>query len=354
MDVARQTVSMYDEARERDGLFFWGRKSIRRQLDGSLDIGQTRGMNQRLRDQKNFFLSKPFKCGICGFRSAQKSNATTHLRIVHKVDSHEARRLIKVLSLDVAEQTLEKYKKKFVHKTNKKINKNLTDMAVNDNNNKVNHQITQLDNASSANCKIEPVDAIDANEGNLSSKKQDSQTELEIGKQQSCRRQPQLKINFQHRRPAVENKKFKCVECFFRSNWSKAVLGHFSTAHPHLALTRLQQVQVLEKDEATRTLADYETDNRSNKISCRPFKCGMCEFRAAQKFSAHRHMCQVHKVEFHEARRLIKIMSLDEAKQTLGEYNKNYGLYRDIRFFPKWLLKRKGETESVATTSKKA
>jgi hypothetical protein len=324
IDVARQTVNMYNEARARDGLFFPGKLSLNRHVDENLAINQPRGnaVNQYPRGQENYF-SKPFKCGKCGFRSAQKSNAKTHMRQVHKVDSHEARILLKVLTLDEAKKTLAEYNKTLAFGRGPYCPK----PKINNNNNEVNHQITQLDNPCSANVKIEPVDAPNSNEINLLSEEEISQTERELEKQ-----------------PPVNNKKFKCVKCFFRSNRLEDILSHFGKAHRHMALSHLKRVQVLDEDEATRTLAAYEKNHKSsNNFLCKPYKCGICEYRAAQKSNASSHIRQIHKIGFYQAWRLVIYLPLDEAEKTVGEYIKKFGRKRPT-------FARERETASAAST----
>jgi hypothetical protein len=260
-------------------------------------VYKSTGIKHHHHQQK--FLEKPFKCGMCEFRAAHMSSTNRHMRLIHKVGYHEAKRLVKVLTLDVAKKTLREYSKNFGCSRDP----NCTEQTNDDNNNRVEYQIIQLDNASSANGKTKPV----------SSEEENAQTEQELVKQRL-------------HRTAVNNKKFKCVKCFFRSNRSRDISTHFSKAHRHVALTRLQRVQVLDDDEATRTLAAYEKNHKSrNNFLCKPYKCGLCEYRAAHKSNAKSHVHHFHKLEFLEADRLVEVLPLDEAEKTVEEYNNKFG-----------------------------
>jgi hypothetical protein len=101
MDVARQTINMYNEERTRDGRFKRGKRIT---------------VNQQP-DHQNNFSCKPFKCGLCEYRAAQKSNASSHMQRVHQVESHQACSLVKVLSLNNAKKTLNEYNRNFDSKS---------------------------------------------------------------------------------------------------------------------------------------------------------------------------------------------------------------------------------------------
>jgi hydrogenase maturation factor len=123
------------------------------------------------------------------------------------------------------------------------------------------------------------------------------------------------------------NRKFKCVECYYRSNYLMCVTRHSRMAHPQVVFSRSQSFQVLDDDEATRTLAAYEKNFVKQKnFACKPYKCGICEHRSLQISNAYTHMRQVHQVEFYEAYRLVEVLPLDEAEKTVGDYNKKFVL----------------------------
>jgi hypothetical protein len=301
MDVARQTINTYNEARDRDAFFYRDRR---------IDV------NQQLRRKHNIS-SKPFKCGMCEYRAAQKSTANRHMRLIHKLGIHRAKRQVKVLSLDEAKHTVEEYNKKFGCDRGRFCAK----FEV--------YQNTQLSKESSANVKIEPVDASDAAEVSLSSEDEDSQTEPKVENQKS---QIKLQNERRHRRTAVNNKmikKLKCVECRFRSNWPRSVERHFKQAHPQVAFNQQQCIQVLDEVEALKTLTAYENEKKilkpKNIYDCKPFKCGMCEYRSRKKSNAWGHMCRVHQVALCEAKRLVEVLPLHEAKKNVREYNEKFG-----------------------------
>jgi hypothetical protein len=107
---------------------------------------------------------------------------------------------------------------------------------------------------------------------------------------------------------------------------------------------------VLDEDEATRTLKDYELDPVADSIFCKPYKCGKCEYRTARKDNAYAHMHKVHKVEFYKTKRLVKVLPLDEAAKTVDDYNKKF-VSMDGRFRPQLQLDRNAKTGSAAKNS---
>jgi hypothetical protein len=190
---------------------------------------------------------------------------------IHKVDSHEAARLVEVLSLDEAESTVEEYNKKLATNRFRFLQEKGQTKSV-----------ANGDAITSDDKPDQPVLQADFN----------SQTE-----------------------DKNRNKKFKCGKCFFRSNWQWNVLQHFKAAHRQVPFNPTQCVQVLDEEEATRSLAAYKKNQPWKSIPCKPFNCGKCEYRAAQKSNVYGHMRRVHHVESHEVKRLVKVLPLDEAKK---------------------------------------
>jgi hypothetical protein len=107
---------------------------------------------------------------------------------------------------------------------------------------------------------------------------------------------------------------------------------------------------VLGKIEARRTLNAYEQTYGRDLILCKPYKCGKCEYRATKRDNAYRHIRQVHRVEFNEAKRLVKVLPLDEAEKTVGDFNKKFA-DETGRCYIQWRLKTDGKTGSVASNS---
>jgi hydrogenase maturation factor len=211
---------------------------------------------------------KPFKCGMCEYRATQKPHAFFHMRQVHQVTSHEAQRLVEVLPLDEAKNTVKDYNKKFATETGRCCSKLL----------------------------LEREGATKNSKSTASTVNQSIYTK-------------------------VLNKKFKCVICQYRSNWPKSVLKHFKVAHPQVVLSHLKRYTELDEDEATRTLNAYEKIRVGRNFIDKPFQCRLCEYRAAQKTNAYTHIRKVHQVEFCEAKKLLKVLPLDEANKTVGDYN---------------------------------
>jgi hydrogenase maturation factor len=307
-------------------------------------------LNQHLhnRHRRQIYKSKIFvcKCGMCEYRAAQKSNASSHMPQVHKVDSNAARRLVKVLSLDEAKSTVGECNKKLANKVRFYYNSEIDDDHAEDI-----FQIdqnTKQDNTGSVSSDYEDVSNV--NEVNLSSEEEeDSQTEPEVENQQSNFRQRQPKTQLQRSQMAVsnKNKKFKCVKCHFRANWWWCFSKHFKTYHREVMFNNTECIQVLDEDEATRTLEAYEQNRASNRIVCKKYKCGKCEYRTGKLSHAYHHVRQVHKVEFHEAKRLVKVLQLNEARKTMGDYNKFAG--QRSKSCSKLRIKRDRETESAAS-----
>jgi hypothetical protein len=102
---------------------------------------------------------------------------------------------------------------------------------------------------------------------------------------------------------------------------------------------------VLDEEEATRSLAAYKKNQPWKSIPCKPFKCGKCEYRAAQKSNVYAHMRRIHQVEFYEVKRLVKVLPLDEAEKTVKEYNIKFG-EKSGRFRSYNLQNREIERES--------
>jgi hypothetical protein len=192
---------------------------------------------------------------------------------VHKVDFGEAAILMKVLSLNEAERTIEEYNKNFAL---------------------LGFFPKEKGNTNSV-----------ANGDATASKDQPDQ--------------PFLKTNNKNTQTEDKNKtkKFKCVKCHLRSNWQKNVLNHFKIKHRQVPFNPTQCVQVLDEVEAARTFAAYEKKHAVKIHTCKPYKCGQCEYRAAYKYNAYYHMQKVHKVDSYEAKRLVEVLSLDEAQKTV-------------------------------------
>jgi hypothetical protein len=124
-----------------------------------------------------------------------------------------------------------------------------------------------------AKSEIEPVYVENSNAINLSKEGEDSQSRREVNNQLPLQLRNQTK---KKHRTEFRNKNFKCVKCHFRSNRWINLSQHFKKVHWEVPFNRTQCVQVLDEEEATRTLAAYENNYSKNKIVCRPFKCGMC------------------------------------------------------------------------------
>jgi hypothetical protein len=177
----------------------------------------------------------------------------------------------------------------------------------------------------------------------------DSQsTHVVVNQQQPHRRQRHFQTQSQLRQTPVKNKKFKCVKCHYRANLCWRISKHFNTDHREVKFNRNTCIQVLDEDKAKRTLEAYERNHASDRILCKPYKCGKCEYRAAKKDNAYWHMRRIHRVEFYEARRLVKVLPVDEAEKTVGDYNKEF-VGKSGLFCSKLLLKAKGKTGSAAS-----
>jgi hypothetical protein len=150
------------------------------------------------------------------------------------------------------------------------------------------------------------------------------------------------------RQTLVKNKKFKCAQCFFRANWPSYISRHFKMLHWQVPFNDAHCIQVLDEKEATRTLAAYEKNHVGQFITCKPYKCGKCEFRATRRTFVYFHMREIHHVEIAESRRLVEVLPLDEAEKTVKEYNKKFTRHR-LRF-----LQEKENMKSVANDSSTA
>jgi hypothetical protein len=213
--------------------------------------------------------------------------------------------------------------------SNVKKNSICSDEDAKDNLNNQNKK-TLLENGSFVNIKVEPVDADDANIIDLSLEEEDSQPGHDVGNQLN------LQTAKDHQ-TTVGNKKFKCVECHFRSNLPRCIKTHFKITHPHVKFSQTQCFQVLDEDEATRTLAAYKKNPRGDRYACKPFKCGKCEYRAAHKSTTYRHLTQVHKLDHFKAKRLLEVMPFDDAEKTVGDYNKKFVCDSGISCAKFWL-----------------
>jgi hypothetical protein len=208
---------------------------------------------------------------------------------------------------------------------------------------------TVLNIVSSTEAEIENLNRADSNA--MSSTEKCNQSECVAVSQQPHSIQLQLQAQSQRRRTASSgSKKFKCVSCFYRSNLPRYVSVHFQMAHRKVALSHLQHYEVLDEDEAMRTLAAYEKNHSSKIFPCKPFKCGKCQYRAARKSYAYGHMRQVHQLEFIEAKRLLVVLPFDEAEKTVNEYNKKF-VYDNGRFRPNTRLQRERVAGSAASNS---
>jgi KRAB domain-containing zinc finger protein len=289
---------------------------------------QLHNRHRRHISKSKIFSCKPFKCGMCEFRSAQKSNASTHMRLVHKVDSNAAKRLVKVLPLDEAKSTAEEYNKKFVKSGRFFYNSTTNDDHAED--------IFQIDqNTQQDNARFD--------EANLSSEEEEhSQTEPEV--------ENRLKTQLQHGQTTIKNKKFKCVKCHYRANWWWFISKHFKIEHREVKFKLTECVQVLDEDEATRTLVAYERNQASKSMPCKPYKCGKCEYRTGNKPDINRHLRQIHRAEFREANMLVKVLPLEEAAMTVNDYNNKFAGQKSYSC-SKLRLKRDEKTESTASNS---
>jgi hypothetical protein len=179
------------------------------------------------------------------------------------------------------------------------------------------------------NGEIEPLDAEDAKAVSVSLEGDEGQSRHEVEYQQTPH--PRLQ-NKTKRRTIVSNKIFKCAKCHFRSNRPNRVSEHFTLAHRQDAFDRTQCIQELDEDEDTRILAAYERNNASKNLVFKPYKCTLCEFRTRQKANAYVHIRKIHKLDSQEAMRLVEVMPFDEAKKTVGEYNKKFACYTSRLF----------------------
>jgi hypothetical protein len=243
---------------------------------------------------------KRFQCGMCEYRASQKGNAHGHMRTFHQVELIEAQRLVKFLPLDEAKNTVGEYNEKFVSESG----------------------------------IYQPK------------KKAASLVQLKRNREKrSAARKGRAATSM-----AVGNKKFKCVECFFRSNWLWCVSMHFKAVHKEIPFIQLECAEVLDEDEATRTLAAYDQHFTSKIFDCKPFKCGKCDYRAASRYNAVIHIRRVHKTVLHEAERLVELMPLDKAKSTVREYNTKF-VCESGRYRPKLRVEREEETVSAVIGS---
>jgi hypothetical protein len=170
---------------------------------------------------------------------------------------------------------------------------------------------TLQDNAIIANCKIEPFDVASPITIILSSEEEESHSDNEISNRQPHNHQ--LSKTIEKGLKEVNIKKYKCAQCYFRSDWSNNVSKQFIIAHWQVTFNEAQCIQVLDEEEATKTLAAYERNYLGNKIVCKPFKCGKCELRTTHKASAYFHMNKIHHIEIHEAKRQVEVLPFDES-----------------------------------------
>jgi hypothetical protein len=138
-------------------------------------------------------------------------------------------------------------------------------------------------------------------------------------------------------------KQFKCTKCWYRSNWSSNVTSHLRAKHGN-TFANYKYVQTLDKAEAARTLDAYNREHgntrrvhsnreRSNAVEhaagdnleeilqCKPFKCGMCEYRSGRRINTCRHIIKTHKLEHQRAAKLVTVLPMDEARRTVNMYN---------------------------------
>jgi hypothetical protein len=206
-----------------------------------------------------------------------------------------------------------------------------------------------LNNVSFADTEIKNVDRADVNVIYLSSDEEENNKSGSVVafNQQNGLGQCQLQSQRRPRRSAVRNKKIKCALCHYRCNRPTSVLNHFKVAHPQVMLSRLKRYTVLDEDEAARTLIAYKQNHTSIRVGCKPFKCRLCEYRAAQKFTLYTHIFRIHHLERYEAKRQVEILPLDEAKKTVGEYNKKF-VFESGRYCLKLRSQRERVKKSTA------
>jgi hydrogenase maturation factor len=263
--------------------------------------------------------NKKFKCAECFFRSNKICYVTQHFQLTHRQAVFNTSQFFQKLDEDEATRTLTAYEQNYA--SYKMLCKWFKC-------GKCEFRTTHRFNAYNHMCRVHQVeyneakrtvDALQLNEAENTSEK-------------------------------AINRKFKCAECHYRSNWSMCVTRHFRMAHPQVVFNRSQCIQVLDEEEATRTLAAYEQNYGGNNFAYKPFKCGMCEYRSTYISNAHSHMRHVHQVEFYEAKRLVKSLPLDEALKTVGAYNKKFVLNKDgarPKFRSNIASHKEGKTESL-------
>jgi hypothetical protein len=223
--------------------------------------------------------NKKFKCTKCYFRSNWPSRVRQHFKIAHFQEAFDRTQCIQVLDENEATQTLAAYEK----------------------------------DHPGYNVLCKPYKCRNCS---VISKNKSHQLHLQTEKQSQTE---------------IKNKKFKCVQCHFRSNSRTYVFQHFKKAHPQLTFNRVHCIQVLDEEEAMRTLAFYEQNLAGTNFVGKPYKCRLCEHRASQKPNAYKHIRKVHQVEFHEAKKLVEVLPFDEAIKTVGEYNQKFG-YKSGRY----------------------
>jgi hypothetical protein len=121
---------------------------------------------------------------------------------------------------------------------------------------------------------------------------------------------------------------FKCAKCYFRSNWFKNIQKHLKIKHGD-SFACDENIHKLDEADAARTLAAYEREHPNNAycndeeqetVQCKPFKCGICEFRSGRKINTVMHIRRCHKLENVSANNLVIKLPKDVARQTIGMY----------------------------------
>jgi hypothetical protein len=371
MNVARQTINMFNEVRARDRLFYRGKANLRqnhRQVDESLDVSADKDQsseatssktkirrkdslaepdieNQRLHICQRRIIpkqwrfrrtvsNKKFKCVECHYRSNGPRFVKMHFKLTHRQAVFNRQQCIQVLDEDEATRTLADYEKKYFNKNlvSKPFECGICEYRATTKGNAHDHmlQIHQVAlNEAKRLVKVLPSDeankTVDEYNKKIACKTGLYYTKLRLERKDETKSAAKNKQATAQSGQTTVNRKFKCVECFFRSNRPMFVKKHFEMTHKQLTFNNQQSIQVLDDDEALQTLADYEIKYLRKEVVCKPYKCGICEYRSSQKSNARNHICRVHRVESHQALTLVKVLSLDEAEQTVGEYNEKFG-----------------------------
>jgi len=180
------------------------------------------------------------------------------------------------------------------------------------------------------------------------------------------------------------NKKFKCTQCPYRSNWKADLFRHLKKRH-HVDEPQLKNITILDNEYASKSLEEYEQTHGINvkkrsrtdinntiattttannsinncstvemmsysnlftdltngektskspvkiaELNIKPYECCKCGFRTDRKSDALRHIRVKHEQTPLNAFKLLKIMSVLEAKSTIDSYE-NMRLFNKLK-----------------------